>query len=77
MDGSIWKECDAVERHPDRLSGDWVFSGTRVPISALFDNINDGATLEEFLDWYKGVKKSHAVRVIDLQMRRLQALTGS
>lgn len=76
MDGSIWKGCEAVERHPDRLSGDWVFVGTRVPISALFDNINDGATLEEFLEWYQGVKESHAVKVIDLQIKRLQALTG-
>ena len=42
---SIRDTCDAIERHPEQLSGDWTFRGTRVPISALFDNINDGATI--------------------------------
>ena len=76
MDLSIWERCKAVERHPDRLSGDWVFVGTRVPISALFDNINDGATLEDFLAWYQGVDRSHAETVIDCQIRRLQDIAG-
>ncbi len=75
MDASIWGSCDAVERHPDRLSGNWAFVGTRVPISALFDNINDGATLDEFLEWYEGVERSQAEIVIDCQMKRLQTVT--
>ena len=72
---SIWETCGAVERHPERLSGDWTFGGTRVPISALFDNINDGATLEEFLDWYQGVERWQAESVIDLQIKRLEAVS--
>ena len=50
-----WGNCQAVERHPDKLSGAWVFSGTRVPISALFDNLQDGASVEQFLQWFPGV----------------------
>ena len=38
-----WTTCTAVERDPDRVSGDWVFRGTRVPVKALFENLEDGA----------------------------------
>jgi hypothetical protein len=37
-----WSSCPAVERDPERLSGAWVFRGTRVPVSALFENLEDG-----------------------------------
>ncbi|MCA8995178.1 MAG: DUF433 domain-containing protein, partial [Planctomycetaceae bacterium] len=40
-----WTECDAVERHPHVVSGAWVFKGTRVPVSALFENLRDGASV--------------------------------
>jgi uncharacterized protein (DUF433 family) len=42
---SIWENCDAVKRHPNRVSGAWVFRGTRVPIAALFENLRDGASI--------------------------------
>ena len=51
-----WSACSAVESVPDRLSGAWVFTGTRVPVSALFGNLAEGATVEEFLDWFPGVE---------------------
>lgn len=50
-----WNRCPAVEIHPDKLSGTWVFTGTRVPISALIDNLQDGASIEQFLKWFPGV----------------------
>lgn len=50
-----WENCSAVERDPERVSGAWVFRGTRVPVSALFENLRDGATVEQFLDWFPGV----------------------
>jgi uncharacterized protein (DUF433 family) len=40
-----WSTCLAVERHPDRLGGAWVFRGTRAPVTALFENLADGAQL--------------------------------
>ena len=52
-----WEQCPAVERHPDKLSGAWVFLGTRVPVSALFENLKDGASLEQFLEWFPGVDR--------------------
>ena len=44
-----WEQCTAVERDPDKVSGAWVFRETRVPVSALFENLKDGATVEQFL----------------------------
>ena len=51
-----WEKCSAVERDPNKLSGAWVFRGTRVPVSALFENLKDGATVEQFLEWFPGVE---------------------
>ena len=73
---SIWETCDAVWRDRERMGGAWTFRGTRVPIEALFGNINCGATLEEFLDWYEGVERWQAETVIDLQIKRLEAVTA-
>lgn len=50
-----WSSCTAVERNPKRVSGEWVFRGTRVPVSALFENLGDGAQTAQFLDWFPGV----------------------
>ena len=50
-----WDACRAIERDPSRVSGAWVFRGTRVPVYTLFENLKDGATIEQFLEWYPGV----------------------
>ncbi len=55
---TIWEKCPAVESVPGRLGGAWVFKGTRVPLSALFTNLESGATVDEFLEWIPGVKAS-------------------
>jgi uncharacterized protein (DUF433 family) len=66
-----WKNCDAVERHPDRVSGVWVFRGTRVPLSALFENLKDGASIEQFLEWFPGVTRAQVESVLDYEMTTL------
>ena len=50
-----WSKCPAVESVPGRVSGAWVFTDTRLPVSALFENIESGATVEEFIEWYPPV----------------------
>ena len=50
-----WRTCSAVERDPEKVSGAWVFCGTRVPVAVLFENLRDGATIEQFLEWFPGV----------------------
>ena len=69
-----WSDCDAVERHPDRVSGAWVFRGTRVPVSTLFENLKDGASLEQFLEWFPGVERSQVESVLDYEMMMLAEL---
>ena len=61
-----WETLDAVERTPDKVSGAWVFRGTRVPVSALFENLKDGASIDQFLEWFPGVKRSQVESVLDI-----------
>jgi len=59
-----WKNCEAVERNAEVVSGAWVFCGTRVPISSLFENRKDGASIQDFLDWFPGVERSQVEAVL-------------
>ena len=49
LDGS---QCPAVESVPGKLSGAWVFKDTRMPVSAVFENLEAGATVEEIMEWF-------------------------
>jgi uncharacterized protein (DUF433 family) len=60
-----WSSCPAVERDPQRVSGAWVFRGTRVPLAALFDNLEGGANISEFVDWFPGVSPQQARQVLE------------
>ncbi|MFM5981063.1 MAG: DUF433 domain-containing protein [Sphaerospermopsis kisseleviana] len=60
-----WETLDAIERQPDKLSGAWVFRGTRVPVAALFENLRDGATVDEFLQWFPPVQRSQVEAVLN------------
>ena len=59
-----WSQCSAVERHPDKVSGAWVFKGTRVPVRALFENLQGGARVEDFLEWFPGVTREQVKAVL-------------
>ncbi len=59
-----WEDCNAVERFPDKVSGAWVFRGTRVPVSALLENLRDGATIDQFLEWFPGVERTQIKSVL-------------
>ena len=59
-----WTTCSAVDRNPGRVSGAWVFRGTRVPVSALFTNLESGATVEQFLEWFPGVSREQVNLVL-------------
>lgn len=60
-----WSTCTAVERDPQRVSGAWVFCGTRVPLAALFENLEDWAQLSEFIDWFPGIALEQARAVLE------------
>ena len=59
-----WRDCEAVERDPQRVSGAWVFCGTRVPVRALFENLEDGGSVDDFLEWFPGVQRAQAEAVL-------------
>jgi uncharacterized protein (DUF433 family) len=59
-----WNQCAAVERHADKVSGDWVFKGTRVPVRALFENLQGGARVEDFIAWFPGVSPEQVAAVL-------------
>jgi uncharacterized protein (DUF433 family) len=70
-----WSTCPAVEREPGRASGAWVFRGTRIPVAALFENLEDDATVHEFVNWFPGVTLEQARQVLDHAMRSALATT--
>ncbi len=59
-----WTTCPAVERNPRKISGAWAFKGTRVPVYALFENLESGATVKEFLEWYPDVEEWQVAAVL-------------
>ncbi len=59
-----WSQCSAVERVPEKVSGAWVFKGSRVPVRALFENLEGGASLDDFLEWFPGITREQAVAVL-------------
>jgi uncharacterized protein (DUF433 family) len=59
-----WSQCAAVERTPGKVSGAWVFKDTRVPVKALFENLEDGARVDDFLEWFPGVTREQVEAVL-------------
>ena len=59
-----WNECVVVEHEAERVSGAWVFRRTRVAVTSLFENLEAGATIDEFLDWFPGVTNDQVVAVL-------------
>jgi len=66
-----WSECSAVDRAPGKVSGARLFKGTRVPVKALIENLESGATIEDFLEWFPGVSREQIVAVLDHAQRSL------
>ena len=68
-----WTECKSVERVPGRVSGAFVFKGTRLPVATLFENLEAGATVSDFLKWYEGVTREQVLDVLRHTERSLVA----
>jgi len=65
-----------LERHPDKVSGAWVFRGTRVPVSAFFENLKDGASIDQFLEWFPGVSRSQVEALLDYELNLLEQMAS-
>jgi uncharacterized protein (DUF433 family) len=69
-----WSKCPVVESVPDRLSGAWVFRDTRMPVSAVFENLEAGATIEEIIEQFD-VTREQINAVLEFVARSLEAPT--
>ena len=45
-----WSQCPAVESIPGKLSGAWVLKGTRMPVKAIFENLEAGLSVKEITE---------------------------
>jgi len=70
-----WSSCPVVERDDGRLSEAWVFRGTRVPVAALFENLEDGATTAQFVEWFPGVTVEQVRAVLEHAARSALSAT--
>ena len=67
-----WSQCPAVESVPGKVSGAWVFRGTRMPVATVFENLMAGATIEEIMEWFD-VSKEQIAPVLSFVARSLEA----
>jgi uncharacterized protein (DUF433 family) len=67
-----WNSCPAIERDPQRVSGAWLFQDTRVPVESLFQNLEDGANISDFVGWFPGVTPEQVSLVLEHAARSLQ-----
>jgi uncharacterized protein (DUF433 family) len=59
-----WSQCPAVERSPEKVGGEWLFKATRIPVRAPFENLEGGAQVDDFLEWFPGVTREQVEQVI-------------
>jgi len=71
MAGIDWSECPAVESIPGKVSGAWVLKGTRMPVSSIFENLEDGANIDDILEWFDGLNRDQVRAVIEFAARSL------
>ena len=67
-----WSQCEAVESVPGKLGGAWVFRGTRIPVSVVFENMDDGLTISEIVALYEGLTLENVHSVLDFACRSLE-----
>ena len=68
-----WSSCKSVTHDPERVSGAWVFKGTRVPVMALFENLEEGASISDFIEWFPGVSEEQIRDVMEHTILSLKA----
>jgi uncharacterized protein (DUF433 family) len=66
-----WSQCPAVESVPGKVSGAWVLKGTRMPVSAIFENLEAGASIDDIMQWYEGLNREQVKAVIEFAVRSL------
>jgi len=68
-----WSRCAAVESVPGKVSGAWVFWGTCIPVAAVFENLEDGLTIDQIVQMFDGLTREQVVTVLDFAAHSLEA----
>lgn len=71
-----WSQCPAVESVPGKVSGAWVFRGTRMPAAAVFENPEDGMSIDEIVRLYDGLTREQVQAVIEFAAQSIKAPSG-
>ena len=71
-----WSKCSAVESVPGKVSGAWVFRGTRIPVAAVFENLEDGLSLDEIVRLYDGLTREQVRAVLEFAAESLAIPTS-
>jgi uncharacterized protein (DUF433 family) len=66
-----WSLCPVVESVPGKVSGAWVLKGTRMPVSAIFENTEAGASIDDIMQWYDELDREQVKAVIEFAVRSL------
>ena len=66
-----WSQCQVVESMRGKMSGAWVLKGTRMPVSAIFENIEAGASIDDLMEWFDGLDREQVKAVIAFAARSL------
>ena len=66
-------QCPVVESIPGKVSGAWVFKNSRMPVAAIFENLEDGVTIDELVELYAGLTREQVTAVLDFAARSLNA----
>jgi uncharacterized protein (DUF433 family) len=69
-----WSKCPAVESVPERVSGAWVFRGTRMPVATVFENLEAGASVEDIMEWFS-LTREQVTTILDFAARSLATPT--
>ena len=67
-----WSQCPAVESIPGKVSGAWVFTGTRMPVQTVFENLEAGMNIDEIVEQF-GVTPEQVKAALHFAVRSLDA----
>jgi uncharacterized protein (DUF433 family) len=67
-----WAKCPVVESVPGKFSGAWVFRGTRIPVAAVFENLEDSLSMDEVVGLYDGLTREQVKAVLEFAAESLE-----
>jgi uncharacterized protein (DUF433 family) len=71
-----WSLCSAADRNPEKLGGKGCFRGTRVRIATLFEHLDQGSTIDEFLEWFPSVSREQVHCILAFAKSSLEQPTA-